>query len=930
MVTIVVPPALPLALTVGTMFALVALRKHNIFCISPGRVNLAGKVNCWVFDKTGTLTTDGLELCELRPTRRPGAAAPRDEATPEGGNDGGGGGSGGGSDNRAGASAGGVGASSAAAANGDGAATGAGAAASAAACFAAPATQMRDLQPELAALLACCHSLTRVRGEVAGDPLEIETFAFAGAEMREMNAPAAAAPDGASAAGASPAAGDDEEGLISVITLPSPGVPPLQFRILRQFDFSPNLARMGVVARDGAGGLASFVKGSPEALRALCAPASLPPDFEAVLASYTRRGLRVLGCGVRRYRPGAEAEAAAAELLAPPPRGAGGALAPAEEQRAAAAAARSAAERGLDFLGFIVLENRLKSQSAPTIARLRDEAGLLMHMATGDNAVSAVAVARMCGLLEPTGRVFLCDTVEGGGGGGGSGGGGLGIEWRDVDGGAATLDPHSLLPVEATAALLQPPPSPSPFPYRLAMTGRAFGALQAAVGAGRLEARSLQRALVACGVFARMSPEDKGALVEALQAMGLYVGMVGDGANDTMALRAAHVGISLSQVEASVAAPFTYAVPDPSIDVIPRVLCEGRGALATSFCLFQFMALYSTIQFANALLIVFAGSFLSNNMRVGAAVGRNAIGVCRSHTCPSPPLSRAAAPFAPLAPQVPLPGPLRRAHPVADDREHGRERDADAQAPLGPPLLGGQPYHYFRLYCADLRGPAHGLRLCARAGVVWRRRAPAAHARGPGGHEQRDPGDKRRLPRGEPAVRRLRLHLRAGPALEAQPAHEPALLRVAHRVRPRGRAAAARALGRGLLRALAAAPAGGSQCRAARHCAGQLRLLLRRAVRSARRARARLGCGAREPLLPRRAQAASRAQAQLARARAGGRRGVCRRGHCAARGYCAEGSAALGRRPARSKVTAVHTQRVTLPLPPRPRATRRSAPRPRR
>ena len=204
------------------------------------------------------------------------------------------------------------------------------------------------------------------------------------------------------------------------------------------------------------------------------------------------------------------------------------------------------------------------------------------------------------------------------------------MAWRDVDDGVATLDPHTLLP--AAGALLLPtaavaasssvsssssssPASAAAGPaYRLAMTGRAFATLQAAVGAGRLEARTLQRALVNCGVFARMSPEDKGALVEALQALGLYVGMIGDGANDTMALRAAHVGISLSQVEASVAAPFTYAVPEPSIDVIPHVLCEGRGALATSFCLFQFMALYSTIQFANALLIVFAGSFLSNNM----------------------------------------------------------------------------------------------------------------------------------------------------------------------------------------------------------------------------------------------------------------------------------------------------------------------------
>ena len=38
------------------------------------------------------------------------------------------------------------------------------------------------------------------------------------------------------------------------------------------------------------------------------------------------------------------------------------------------------------------------------------------------------------------------------------------------------------------------------------------------------------------------------------------VGMCGDGANDCEALKAAHAGISLSEAEASVAAPFTSAV----------------------------------------------------------------------------------------------------------------------------------------------------------------------------------------------------------------------------------------------------------------------------------------------------------------------------------------------------------------------------------
>lgn len=36
-ITIVVPPALPAALTVGTVYALTRLRKNKIFCISPQR-----------------------------------------------------------------------------------------------------------------------------------------------------------------------------------------------------------------------------------------------------------------------------------------------------------------------------------------------------------------------------------------------------------------------------------------------------------------------------------------------------------------------------------------------------------------------------------------------------------------------------------------------------------------------------------------------------------------------------------------------------------------------------------------------------------------------------------------------------------------------------------------------------------------------------
>jgi len=60
LITITVPPTLPAAMTIGTAYSLYRLQKQSIFCISPGKVNVAGRIRLMVFDKTGTLTEDGL------------------------------------------------------------------------------------------------------------------------------------------------------------------------------------------------------------------------------------------------------------------------------------------------------------------------------------------------------------------------------------------------------------------------------------------------------------------------------------------------------------------------------------------------------------------------------------------------------------------------------------------------------------------------------------------------------------------------------------------------------------------------------------------------------------------------------------------------------------------------------------------------------
>ncbi|KAJ2691947.1 hypothetical protein H4R19_006253 [Coemansia spiralis] len=115
------------------------------------------------------------------------------------------------------------------------------------------------------------------------------------------------------------------------------------------------------------------------------------------------------------------------------------------------------------------------------------------------------------------------------------------------------------------------------------------------------ETDAWKQLLMRCAVYARMSPEQKGMVVAHLQSLGYTAGFCGDGANDCAALKTADVGISLSEAEASVAAPFTASTGD--ISCVTTLLKEGRCSMATSFSCFKFMALYSMIQFTTCCLV---------------------------------------------------------------------------------------------------------------------------------------------------------------------------------------------------------------------------------------------------------------------------------------------------------------------------------------
>lgn len=534
LITIVVPPALPATLTIGTNFALQRLKSKLIFCISPQRVNVGGKIDVMCFDKTGTLTEDGLDVLGVRVVSRP--ANRFSELL---------------SDSSA---------------------------------LLPGATYERDPTVDYNAnkailySMATCHSLRIVEDEFIGDPLDLKMFEFTGWQFEEGSE--------------RPTGGEDEEdnSLSPSVARPPPGMEfdidedgdspnsrrPIELGVLKSFEFVSQLRRASVIVRQfGEKSGDVYVKGAPEAMKDICKPDSFPPDYEELLAYYTHRGFRVIAVATKHIFK----------------------LNWLKVQKMK----REEAESSLEFVGFIIFENKLKERTTEIIEELTD-ANIRTVMCTGDNILTAISVARECGLIDRNAHCFVPHFVEGNAHMPLSK-----LSWESVDNPVYQLDEYSLKPL--------PPPAEhdSSLPYdvsnlrnySVAVTGDVFRWI-----VDFASPKVLREMLVIGQVFARMSPDEKCELVEKLQSIDYCAGFCGDGANDCGALKAADVGISLSEAEASVAAPFTSRVFD--ISCVPEVIREGRAALVTSFSCFKYMSLYSAIQFTSVSFLYATASNLGD------------------------------------------------------------------------------------------------------------------------------------------------------------------------------------------------------------------------------------------------------------------------------------------------------------------------------
>ncbi len=77
-------------------------------------------------------------------------------------------------------------------------------------------------------------------------------------------------------------------------------------------------------------------------------------------------------------------------------------------------------------------------------------------------------------------------------------------------------------------------------------------------------------------VFGRVSPRQKVEIIAALKKQGRHVAMIGDGVNDVLPIKNAHLGIAMGDGAAASKTVSSIVLENNNFDLLPETLAEGR------------------------------------------------------------------------------------------------------------------------------------------------------------------------------------------------------------------------------------------------------------------------------------------------------------------------------------------------------------------
>lgn len=314
------------------------------------------------------------------------------------------------------------------------------------------------------------------------------------------------------------------------------------FQVLRRFDFDHHRMTSSVIAKDMfTGEHFIFVKGSAESIqRYLAVPNNeLIPfaDEQSCKGDYTL-AIASRNCTL-------------------------------EEAEKYSTTPRDQIETNLVLTGLFMLRNELKSDSSQAITLLKD-GGCKTVMLTGDNILTAIFIAKKVGMISPDTHVLRSKSI------------GLdnsigSISWVDENMQPLSNSLESYMQKNSNVVL--------------AILGEVWQ---------QLSREDQLMLLPKTNIWARANPTNKLDVVNMYVSCGFVTSMCGDGANDCGALRAAHIGIALSDSDASVVSPFTSIKKTVMSNV--DVLLEGRASLASAFACYMYMLMYGQIETMNQVI----------------------------------------------------------------------------------------------------------------------------------------------------------------------------------------------------------------------------------------------------------------------------------------------------------------------------------------
>ena len=349
--TTAVPPSLPACISVGITYSLSRLKKKGVFCIQRDNVNKAGNVNILIFDKTGTLTEDHLDISgyvsvklndynqfeflpfinSLKTTSDIILDHFKKKLTEQN-----------------------------------------------------YKNKNKDLLQYFTECSACCHCLTYVKDKLVGDPIDVKMFEALGWYMKENDASNGEHNlDPLVLNYIRPNAEEDIEiRLQNNESILQSLKGKYALGIVKRFDFSSKLQRMTTISKNiNEDYFKAFCKGSPEKVKDLCKPETVPLDFDNVLSQYTLKGYRVLAMAAK----GLKMDFQQSQTIS-----------------------REDVEKNMIFLGLLIVKNKLKEKTKDSLTKY-DLADLRMLMATGDNIFTAICVSRECNLIKKNRDMFSCE-----------------------------------------------------------------------------------------------------------------------------------------------------------------------------------------------------------------------------------------------------------------------------------------------------------------------------------------------------------------------------------------------------------------------------------------------------------------------------------------------------------------------------------------